>query len=184
MDVDITVTRREDAAMPGRVEPDNGGLDPRQLEYELDFLMLLHVMWRVADPVEDVELDHILLAGNQKRQRLFRIEAGSFAASGTKRARSSKERTAAGIGILIHCGTSAHYEKRHPDVEAAGHVHRAVGSDAGQRGTVVGDRHFAAELFDRSPLSKRIYASQASVRARTIPPRASGLGQGRPSSLG
>ena len=78
MDVDITVTRREDAAMPGRVEPDNGGLDPRQLEYELDFLMLLHVMWRVADPVEDVELDHILLAGNQKRQRLFRIEAGSF----------------------------------------------------------------------------------------------------------
>jgi hypothetical protein len=29
MDVDITVTRREDAAMPDRVEPDNGGLDPR-----------------------------------------------------------------------------------------------------------------------------------------------------------
>jgi hypothetical protein len=64
--------------MPGRVEPDNGGLDPRQFEYDLDFLMLLNVMRRVADPVEDVQLDHILLAGNQKRQRLFRIAAGSL----------------------------------------------------------------------------------------------------------
>jgi hypothetical protein len=39
-------------------------------------------------------------------------------------------------------------------------------------------------LFDRSPLSKRIYASQGSVRARTIPPRASGLGHSETRRLG
>ena len=61
----------KDAAMPGRVEADDRGLDPRPLEYDLDFLMLLHVMWRVTDPVEDVELNQILMAANQKRATVF-----------------------------------------------------------------------------------------------------------------
>jgi hypothetical protein len=55
--VDIAVAGRKNPAMLGRVKPDNRRLDARQLEYDLDFLMRLHVMGRIADPVEDVVLD-------------------------------------------------------------------------------------------------------------------------------
>jgi hypothetical protein len=41
MDMDIAVAWRKDAAMPGRVEADNGRLDLCQLEFDLDLLMLL-----------------------------------------------------------------------------------------------------------------------------------------------
>ena len=82
--VDIAVAGRKNPAMLGRVKPDNRRLDARQLEYDLDFLMRLHVMGRIADPVEDVVRDQILTAGHQKRQRLFRIEAGSFGCSRDK----------------------------------------------------------------------------------------------------
>src|SRR5271165_2813300 len=76
MDVDIAVTRRKDAAMPGRVKADNRGFDLFQLEFDLDLLMLLHIMRRVADAVEDMELDQVLAARDQKRQGLFGVEAG------------------------------------------------------------------------------------------------------------
>ena len=55
MDVDIAVTRRKDAAVPGRVKADNRSLDFRQLEFDLDLLVHLHIVRCVADAIEDVD---------------------------------------------------------------------------------------------------------------------------------
>src|SRR5208282_2903738 len=148
MDVYIAVSRRKDAAMPGRVKADNGGFDVYQLEFNLDLLMLLHIMRRVADPVENMEFDQILVAGDQERQRLFGIEAGSLGGLRNK-ALEVLERTDFGRdrdqGPARHFGP---YEKRHPGIKALGHVHGPVRRDARQRGSAIRDRHFAAQLLD------------------------------------
>src|SRR6516225_7789583 len=47
MDVDVAVARREDAAMSGRVKADDRGLGLCQLELDLNFFVLLHVVRRI-----------------------------------------------------------------------------------------------------------------------------------------
>src|SRR5208282_1435036 len=150
MDVYIAVTRRKDAAMPGRVKADNGGLDFCQLELYLDLLVQLHVVRSVTDAVEDMEFCQVLAAGDQKRQRLFGVEAGGL---GGLRNKTLEVFEGTDLGRDRDQGPSRHlgpYEKRHAGIETPGHVHRAVRRDAGQRGPAIRDRHFAAKLLDRA----------------------------------
>jgi hypothetical protein len=99
MDVHGRVHGGEDTAMGSRMETNNDCVDLRELKNDLNLLMHLHTMGRISNAVEDMKLDEILLAADQERKRLLRIEAG-------RKGRARHERLQ--LGSRAHRGRNRH----------------------------------------------------------------------------
>jgi hypothetical protein len=83
-------------------------------------------------------------------QRLLGIETGGFGRPRNKALQIFKR---SDLGRDRRFGPARHFgpdKKWCADGEAPGHADRTVGCHARECGTAVGDRHFAAQLFERA----------------------------------
>src|SRR5579863_7090734 len=106
VDVDVAVARGEDPAMAGRMKTNDDRLDLRQFEGDLNLLVLVHVVRRIADPVQHMKLDQIVARPCTRKGRGRAASSPAAAAAcGTNRSSAAKDDTAGGIGTSCQRGT-------------------------------------------------------------------------------
>src|SRR5437588_224301 len=87
MDVDGRIHRGEDAPMPSGMKTDNRRIHVFQIEGCLNFLVLLHVVRRIADAIEYMEFNECLASTQHEREGRLRIEGGGVGSARVDRRR-------------------------------------------------------------------------------------------------